>query len=84
MSEVKKTAVTEEVKEEVRKLTEEDLEQVTGGGSATLEVASEVAQAIFGAERMDIDATEALQGKFAGVVISSAGQTGSEMRLGVR
>ena len=84
MSEEKKNAVTEEVKEEVRKLTEEELEQVTGGGSATLEVASEVAQAIFGAERMDIDATEALQGKFAGVVISSAGQTGSEMRLGVR
>ena len=56
---------------------------MTGGGSATLEVAREVAQAIFGTEQMDI-ATEALQGKFAGVVISSAGQTGSEMRLGVR
>ena len=27
----KKTAVTEEVKEEVRKLTDEDLEQVNGG-----------------------------------------------------
>ena len=83
MSEEKKSEVTEEVKE-ARQLTEKELEQVTGGGSATLEVASEVAQAIFGAERMDIDATEALQGKFAGVVISSAGQTGSEMRLGVR
>ena len=83
MSEEKKSEVTEEVKE-ARKLSVEELEQVTGGGSATLEVASEVAQAIFGAERMDIDATEALQGKFAGVVISSAGQTGSEMRLGVR
>ena len=35
MSEEKKTAVTEEVKEEVRKLTEEDLEQVTGGARAT-------------------------------------------------
>ena len=57
MSEEKKTAVTEEVKEEVRKFTEEELEQVTGGGSATLEVASEVAQAIFGAEQIDIDAT---------------------------
>ena len=32
MSEEKKTAVTEEVKEEVRKLTEEELSQVTGGG----------------------------------------------------
>ena len=31
MSEEKKTAVTEEVKEEVRKLTEEELEKVTGG-----------------------------------------------------
>ena len=83
MSNEKKNVETEDVKE-ARKLSMEELEQVTGGGSATLEVASEVAQAIFGAERMDIDATEALQGKFAGVVISSAGQTGSEMRLGVR
>ena len=31
MSEEKKPAVTEEVKEEFRKLTEEELEQVTGG-----------------------------------------------------
>ena len=31
MSEEKKTVVTEEVKEEVRKLTEEELEQVNGG-----------------------------------------------------
>ena len=31
MSEEKKTAVTEEVKEEVRNLTEEELEQVNGG-----------------------------------------------------
>ena len=31
MSEEKKTEVTEEVKEEVRKLTEEELAQVTGG-----------------------------------------------------
>ena len=31
MSEEKKTAVTEEVKEEVLKLTEEELEQVSGG-----------------------------------------------------
>ena len=34
MSEEKKTAATEDVKE-VRKLTEEDLEQVTGGARAT-------------------------------------------------
>ena len=31
MSEDKKSVVTEEVKEEVRKLTEEELGQVTGG-----------------------------------------------------
>ena len=31
MSEEKKTAVTEEVKEEVRKLTEEELKKVNGG-----------------------------------------------------
>ena len=33
MTEEKKTAVTEEVKEEVRKLTEEELAQVNGGGA---------------------------------------------------
>ena len=44
-------------KQESYELTEEELEKVTGGGSATLEVASEVAQAIFGAEQMDIVAT---------------------------
>ena len=55
MPEEKKSEVTEEIKE-ARKLTEAELEKVTGGGSATLEVASEVAQAIFGAEQMDIDA----------------------------
>ena len=75
MSEEKKNEVTEEVKEGVRKLTEEELEQVTGGGSATLEVASKVAHAIFGTEQMDIDATEALQGKFARVVTTLAGQS---------
>ena len=36
MSEEKKTAVTEDVKEEVRKLTEEELEQVTGGANPSL------------------------------------------------
>lgn len=35
MSEEKKTAVTEEVKEEVSKLTEEELEKVNGGGLPT-------------------------------------------------
>ena len=57
MSEEKKTVETEEIKDKGRELTQEELEQVTGGGSATLEVASEVAHAIFGAEQMDIDAT---------------------------
>ena len=32
MSEKKKNAATEEVKEEARKLSEEELEKVTGGG----------------------------------------------------
>ena len=56
MSEEKKNVETEEVKE-ARQLSTVELEQVTGGGSATLEVASEVAQAIFGAEQIDIVAT---------------------------
>ena len=56
MSEEKKNATAKEVKEEARDLTEEELEQVTGGGSATLEVAREVAQTIFGAEQIDIEA----------------------------
>ena len=56
MSEEKKNVETEEVKE-ARQLSEEELEKVNGGGSATLEVASEVAQAIFGAEQINIDAT---------------------------
>ena len=47
----------EAVNEKFQKLTPEELEQVTGGGSATLEVASEVAQAIFGTEQMNIDTT---------------------------
>ena len=33
MSEEKKTAATEEVKEEARKLSEEELEKVTGGSN---------------------------------------------------
>ena len=56
MSEEKKSEVTEDVKE-ARQLSEEELEKVNGGGSATLEVASEVAHAIFGTEKMDIVAT---------------------------
>ena len=47
----------EELCEEKKEFTQEELEQVTGGGSATLEVASEVAHAIFGTEQMDIDVT---------------------------
>ena len=44
------------VNEKLKELTPEELEQVTGGGSATLEVAREVAQTIFGAEQIDIEA----------------------------
>ena len=61
-NELKNNASCEE-KQEARQLSTVELEKVTGGGSATLEVAREVAQAIFGTEQMDI-ATEALQGKF--------------------
>ena len=52
-------AIKEEVNsvnEKLKELTPEELEQVTGGGSATLEVAREVAQTIFGAEQIDIEA----------------------------
>ena len=61
----------ETVNKKLHELTAEELEQVTGGGSATLEVASEVAQAIFGAEQMDIVATEALRGKFGREVVTT-------------
>ena len=47
----------EAVNEKLQELTPEELEQVTGVGSATLEVASEAAHAIFGTEQIDIDAT---------------------------
>ena len=43
MSEEKKTAVTEEVKEEARKLTEEELEQVTGGSNVSTMLKGKVA-----------------------------------------
>ena len=46
MSEEKKTAVTEEVKEGVRKLTEEELAQVSGGEMGTLMVGATVAVAV--------------------------------------
>ena len=45
MSEEKKNAVTEEVKE-VRKLTEEELAQVSGGEMGTLIVGATVAVAV--------------------------------------
>ena len=44
MSEEKETAVTEEVKEEVRKLTEEELEQVTGGSNVSTMLEGKVAR----------------------------------------
>ena len=75
MSEEKKTAVTEEVKEEARKLTEEELEKVNGGQFADDAVAGSTA----------VKAAEALQGKAAGMkVISSNGQPGAAMNIRVR
>ena len=62
MSEEKKTAVTEEVKEEVRKLTEEEPEQVTGGSNVST----------------------MLEGKVAGVEITSDGQPGATATVRVR
>ena len=62
MSEEKKSEVTEEVKEEVRKLTEEDLEQVTGGSNVST----------------------MLEGKVAGVEITSDGQPGATATVRVR
>ena len=62
MSEEKKNAVTEEVKEEVRKLTEEELEQVTGGSNIST----------------------MLEGKVAGVQITSDGQPGATATIRVR
>ena len=44
MSEEKKTAVTEEVKEEARKLSEEELEQVSGGNDILEEIARQAKQ----------------------------------------
>ena len=38
MSEKKKTEVIKEVKEEVRQLTEEELEKLSGGGNASFNV----------------------------------------------
>ena len=70
MLEEKKTAATEEVKEEARKLTEEELEKVAGGQFADDAVAG---------------SPEALQGNVAGVeVISSNGQPGAAMNIRVR
>ena len=44
MSEEKKTAVTEEVKEEARKLSMEELEQVSGGNNILEEIARQAKQ----------------------------------------
>ena len=45
----------ETVRRKLAELTEEELEQVVGGGSATLDVAQEVAQAIFGGTKIEIE-----------------------------
>ena len=44
MSNEKRNEVTEEVKEEVRKLTEEELEQVSGGNDILEEIARQAKQ----------------------------------------
>ena len=61
MSEEKKSEVTEDVKE-TRQLSEEELEQVTGGSNVST----------------------MLEGKVAGVQITSDGRPGAEMTIRVR
>ena len=63
------------VNEKLKELTPEELEQVNGGGVIVPVKHEDIAK---------LNTTEALQGKVAGVVISTAGQPGSEMRFGVR
>ena len=62
MSDEKKNEVTEEVKEEARKLTEEELAQVSGGSNIST----------------------MLEGKVAGVQITSDGQPGATATIRVR
>ena len=62
MSEEKKNEVTEEVKEETRQLSEEELAQVSGGSNIST----------------------MLEGKVAGVQITSDGRPGAEMTIRVR
>lgn len=45
----------EALNDKLTELTEEELEQIVGGGSATLDVAREVAQAIFGGTKIEIE-----------------------------
>ena len=75
MSEEKKCINNEELCEGKKELTQEELEQVNGGG-ATVHVKGEDIPKL-----NTIDAASALQGKVGGVVISSEGQPGSEMRF---
>ena len=44
MSEEKRTATTEEVKEEARKLTEKELEKVSGGAAITDDVYEQIVE----------------------------------------
>ena len=76
MLEEKKCINNEELCEGKKELTQEELEQVNGGG-ATVQVKGE--------DIAKLNTTEALQGKAVGVVvIASEGQPGSEMCFGVR
>ena len=79
MSEEKKCINNEELCEGKQKLSIEELENVNGGG-ATVQVKGEDIPKL-----NTTDAASALQGKVAGVVVtSSEGQPGSEMRFSVR
>ena len=74
MSDEKKCTKTEECCEGKKELTQEELEQVNGGG---------VIVPVKDEDIPKLNTTEALQGRVAGVVISSAGQpcAGEDIRV---
>ena len=74
MSDEKKCTNNEELCEGKKELTQEELEQVNGGG---------VIVPVKDEDIPKLNTTEALQGRVAGVVISSAGQpcAGEDIRV---